>query len=371
MTKNVDIALSLKVDWLAFTIPSNLDKNFKILDFLNYDLREFEEISGKNFLNSGLSYGGGAVRIFFNRADLPLQHGTSDIHNYIFSGVGCTSLSQKWKNNWIGILAYLTAIGVKFKRIDLALDDFSSPPRVTFPMALKKLERGEFVSSKRKWNHLLDRATTGEITGETIYIGVRKSSSVGHTLLRIYDKRKELISKGEESQLPVDVLKSKSWIRWELEITKEKAAAAIYLLMQCGSLSKVAFGILREIIDFKTPTKNKYGQIYSSKQRWKTVRWWEAFLQQTEKAKLIEPEKIYDLGSALRWVRIAVVPTLQVLQEIFEKNLSVDFYEVLKNLPDAPVSKKQLKLIRETKLMDRADLEEYLAEFCGEKNDEK
>lgn len=369
MAENIDIELSLKVDWLAFTIPSSSDKNFKILKFLKYDLKEFDEISGKNFLNCGLSYGGGAVRIFFNREDLPTQLGSSDIHNYVFSGVGCTDLSQKWQNNWGGLFAYLASLNVNFKRIDLAIDDFSNPPKVTFPMVLNKLEKKEFVSSKRKWNHLLDRSTTGEITGETIYFGVRKSSSVGHTLLRIYDKRKELIDKGEESQLPIAVLKSRSWIRWELEITKQKASSAIDLLLQCGSLSKVAFGILRDIVDFKTPTKNSYGEVYTSKQRWKTVRWWDNFLQQTKKAKLIEPEKIYDLGSALRWVKVAVVPTLQVLDDIFSENLNFDFYRLLKHLPDAPVSKKQLKLIQEAKMMNKYDLANYLYKFLNGEND--
>ena len=127
------IPIHLKVDWLAFTISEEEDKlkdcEFLWLKKLGYALEDFENVSGKNFLNSGKSLDGGAVRVFYNDRSLPVMKGTSSIHNYIFSGVGCTGLQQhleRLNKTWVDLFKDLSKTKTwRIKRLDLAGDDWN------------------------------------------------------------------------------------------------------------------------------------------------------------------------------------------------------------------------------------------------------
>ncbi len=363
--------LGFKIDWLSFTVDTSKDINFKILKMLGYNVELFDDVAGKNFFNAGLSIGGGFVKVFYNNSKLPLQKGASDLHDYVFTGVGCTDLSQKINGDWLKLFQDLKDFGVNFRRIDIALDDFNSPPLVDFPLIERKLKKKEFKSSKRRYNILRDVSTSGELAGETVYLGSRKTGTVGHTVLRIYQKYLQMISKHQEAQMPLPALKSKSWIRWELEITKQKAVAMIDLILERNSISDAYYSVLRDTIDFLVPTKNKAGQIYQNKAKWKTCKWWEDFLNGIQKSKLQDPDKIFNLGSALDWIRFSVVPTLQMLDRVY-KPIGVDFYSILKNLNSMELSKKQQRLLLESQSMTRKELGLYLNYFIeGKNSDEK
>ena len=167
---------------------------------------------------------------------MPKQKGSSDLHDYIFTGVGCSDLAEKIGGKWLDLFKYLKDFGVNFRRIDIALDDFNNPALIDFPRIERKLQRKEFRSSKRQYNILRDVSTSGELAGESVYLGSRGGSN--HSLLRIYQKYLQMVGKHEESQMPLEALKSGSWIRWELEITKDKANAMIDLILRNQSISK-------------------------------------------------------------------------------------------------------------------------------------
>ena len=365
-TKPLTVSMGLKIDWLAFTIePKNdkfIDGNSEILNHLGYLASDFEITGGKNFFNTGRSLSG-YVQVYYNSPDLEPIKGTSNLHQYIFSGVGCTDLSEKIQGKWIELFQWLKDKGARFRRIDIALDDMNPKPKVTFSMIENKLKAGEYKSSKRHYNIMQDINTRGEKIGETVYIGQRKSGTAGHSILRAYDKFLQMIGKNQESQIPIQALKSKSWIRWEIEVTKEKAVSLVDLILEKQSISEVYHAVLRDIIDFKVPTKTKTGKIQKNKSRWKTCKWWLAFLHQAESAKLQDPAKTFDLATALSWVRFSVVPTLQMIDQIYENHLSIDFYKELESLPPAGFSKKQKRVIRESSIMSDDVLESYLNQF--------
>lgn len=361
MVKKPIIPMTFKVDWFAFTVNESLDKDFKLLKKFGYDLSLFDEVSGKNFFNAGYSLCGGFVKLFYNSPNLPKQKGSSDLHDYIFTGVGCSDLAEKIGGKWLDLFKYLKDFGVNFRRIDIALDDFNNPALIDFPRIERKLQRKEFRSSKRQYNILRDVSTSGELAGESVYLGSRGGSN--HSLLRIYQKYLQMVGKHEESQMPLEALKSGSWIRWELEITKDKANAMINLILRNQSISKSYYSILRDVVEFVNPIKTKSGQVQKNKARWPVCRWWLDFLHGVEKAKLQDPEKTFDLGSALDWVRFSVVPTLQMLAEIYDSKMGVDFYSVLAGLDPMEYSKKQKRLILESGYISKKELQIYLDYF--------
>ena len=225
------------------------------------------------------------------------------------------------------------------------------------------MNRQEFRSSKRHYNVLRDVNTAGELVGETVYWGSRKTGSVGHSILRTYQKYLQMVKKHQESQMPIQALKSGSWIRWELEITKQKAIAMIDLILEKQSIAEAYYSVLRDTLEFIKPTKNKKGEIYKNKAKWEVCPWWSDFLNNAEKAKLQDPEKVFNIATALDWVRFSVVPTLQMLQDIYSNKLDVDFYDILRSLEPMEYSKKQKRVLLESDFMSEEDLRSYLVNF--------
>lgn len=384
------VPIHFKIDWLAFTVPDALDtkddEKFFLLKKLGYKLADFDLIAGKNFFNSGFSLGGGFVKIFYNDPEKPKQKGSSDVHNYIFTGVGCSDLHEKIGGGWVQLFEYLKEFGVSFRRLDIALNDMSYPPRISFDYIERKLSRGEFRSSKRRYNILQDKQTSGKPVGKTIYFGSRKTTgSNGHTLLRIYQKALELIyAKNQASSLPPEVLLQSSlpsfdgvysWNRWEIEITKAKAEAMIDLILDkslvCENpISEAYYSVLRDTVDFLVPTKNKKGEIYKSKAKWKTSEKYLAFLNEARSAKLSNPDKLYNLETVLDWIKYSVTPTLQLCNEIFSSKLGINFYDILKEFEEenpSEYSKKQERLLLESRFMNEDVLKIYLKHFLDSK----
>lgn len=386
------VPIYFKIDWLAFTVPENLDfkenEQFYLLKKLGYDVDFFDEVAGKNFFNSGYSLGGGYVKVFYNDPAKPKQKGASDVHNYIFTGVGTSDLYEKIKGNWVGLFKYLKDFGVSFRRIDIALDDMSYPARIGFDFIERKLSRHEFRSNKRRYNILQDRKTDGVPVGKSIYFGSRKTTgSNGHTLLRIYQKAFELIfAKKQEGSLPPEVLLQSSlpdfdgnysWNRWEIEITKAKAVAMVDLILDLSKTSKnpiseAYYSILRGIVDFLVPTRDKTGKVYKNKTKWRTSPKYLAFLKKAKSAELENPEKMYDLESILKWLRVSVMPTLQLCNQIFSSrlHLGTDFYGVLRlfnRQNTLKYSKKQQRLLLESQAISEKELKFYLRSFLRNK----
>lgn len=387
------VPIRFKIDWLAFTVSASADfkdkDKFYLLKKLGYELSDFEEVAGKNFFNSGYSLGGGFVKLFYNDLSKPIQKGSSNYHNYIFTGVGCSDLHQKIDGNWIKLFAYLKKFGVSFRRIDIALDDLSYPPRISFDYIERKLARGEFRSSKRKYNIIQDKKTTGKPVGKSVYFGSRGGSggggSFGHTVLRIYQKALQLIfSKKQESSLPPEVLLQStlpnfdgvySWVRWEIEFTKAKAIAMIDLILEKSKssenpIAESYYSVLRDTVDFLIPTKNKAGKIYKNKSKWRSSPKYLDFLNQAKSATLANPDKLYNLETVLDWVKYSVTPTLQLCNEIFSSKLGINFYDILKEFEmknGSEYSKKQQRLLLESKFMDEDVLKFYLKHFLDSK----
>ena len=358
--------LSFKIDWLSFTVPVVIDQKdgerFWILKKLGYDFEAFEEVPGINFYNSGLSYGG-YVKLYFNDSAKPLQKGTHMTVNYIFTGVGCTDLSERIKGKWLKLFKWLKEVGVSFRRVDTARDDFNNPPLVDFTKIEYKLDHKEYISSKRRFSFVKDVSTNGEIQGESCYFGKRSRSSAGSSMLRVYSKYLQMLyAKNEAGQMPLPAMQSQSWIRWEIEFSKEKAVAMVDLMLEKRSIADAYYSVLTDIITFVKPTKGKSGKILADKHKWEVSDWWQDFISQAKKAKLQDPKKTYDIEGALSWIKFSVMPTLQMLEAVY-KERGIDFYSFLSCVKKAEYSKKQKRLMTQAKTMSKKELLFYLSQF--------
>lgn len=389
LTENVskDINLRLKVDWFAFTVDETKDfkngKDFRILDFLGYSLSDFDEVSGKNFYNSGYTLKN-FIKIFYNDPSKKITKGSSFTHNYIFTGVGCSNLQGHIKNDWVKLFRDLRDLfNVKFKRIDICLDDWNSPSLISFDYIRRKVEAGHFKSSKRQYHFINDRSTTGDSLGASWYLGSRKTTGkLGHSMLRVYKKAQQMIyAKKQLYALPQEVqlqsldpnFKEYKWLRWEIEFTKEKAISMIGLIVKFENdgvknpITKAFFQVLRGMIDFLVPTKDpKTGKIYKSKHQWKSSEKWLSFLNHEDSVELENPAQIYDLESVHDWILYYVMPTIQMLQKIYE-SCDLDFYDLMKQLPECDFSKKQESLLLETQGITKDELLVFASHFLNDR----
>lgn len=388
LKKLKDVPVRFKIDWLSFTVPEELDlkngKDFFLLDKLGYDISNFDDIAGRNFFNSGLSFKG-AVKVFYNDPAKKKQKGAIDAHNYIFTGVGCSNLQGHVKNDWVSLFFFLRDFGVKFSRIDICMDDLCYPSKITFSFVERKLARKQFRSSKRRYNLMKDVNTAGELVGETCYFGSRGTTGKnGHVLCRAYQKALQMVHvKHQEDAMPEEVRNQifmpdfdengYQWIRWELEFTKHKAVAMIDLILELSKtennpIAEAYYRVLRDTIDFLVPTKGKDGKIYKNKARWKSSPKWLSFLQNSRKAILENPSSIYDLGSVHDWILYQVMPTVQMLQEIY-KARGLDFYDLMRATPKFDFSKKQEVLLETTKDMTVDQLVVFANRFLEARGD--
>ena len=362
--------LSYKVDWLSFTKKNkNSDPRItihKIIDYLGYDTELFEEIPGRYFFNSGLTLGN-FVNIFWNDASKSKAKFSSDVVSFHFTGVGCTDLADRLvkiyenedrEKNWIRYFQFLVDENCKFTRIDLALDDFTG--KCNFDLMISKLKNGFYRSTKKTYSVSRGADQQGRSSGLTIYLGQPVKSSKGFHLLRMYKKLAEFESK---NQLPPKIARESGvWDRYELEFTKTKAVDVINKILVVNEFSSVYLGILRSTVEFLNPTRNSKGQILKNKDSWKVCPWWERFLQDCESVRVGSDDiRQIELADLLTWVRIAVVPSLRLLEQIgLDRNF--DIYSLIKSC-DVEFSKKQKRLYLNSKTIPSDLLDLYLKEF--------
>ena len=130
--------------------------------------------------------------------------------------------------------------------------------------------------------------------------------------------------------------------------------------------------MLRDKVDFLVHTKDNKGNVYKNKAKWKTSPKYLDFLQNARSAKLEDPDRLYDLGNVLEWIKYSVTPTLEMCDEIFKGRLGIDFFDVLRMFRDqnkSEYSKKQQRLLLETQFMKDKELIHYLNRFLESKGD--
>lgn len=363
--------LSYKVDWLSFTKKiknSNPEITIqRLLDYLGYDRALFEEIPGRYFFNTGLTLGN-FVNIFWNDPDKTKSKFSSQVVSFHFTGVGCTDLADRLvkiyenknrEQNWIRFFKFLIKSECKFTRIDLALDDFKG--ECNFELMISKLKTGYYRSTKKTYSISRGADQQGRSSGLTIYVGKPVKTSKGYHLLRIYKKLAEFEAK---NQLPPKIARDSGvWDRYEIEFTKTKAVKVIDKIIEANRFAPVYLGVLRSIVEFLNPTRNSDGKILKNKNSWRVCPWWSVFLQECEAVKIGSDDiRQVELGDLLNWIRVAVVPSLRLLEKI-GLDQGFDIYDLIKSCDIEEFSKKQKRLYLNSKNIPPELLKLYLKQF--------
>jgi putative replication initiation factor len=372
-----------KIDWLSFSVrcyddePTNtLDEN--ILELLGYDFAEefSQDISGKNFYNRGASLGN-YVNVYWNDytdTKNPVRKNSSKTMNVVYTGQGSTDLALRNDNDWAKIFSILTTYESKNKpkveaeakpsvnitRIDIALDDYDE--LVKFDDIEQKLKKGHYRSSKRSYNIVKTSDQNGQKLGETIYIGNARtaSGSRGNVYARMYDK---LAQYREKNQLVTSDVREhwkktgkEVWQRYEISFSKNYTNSIVEAILNGESIDKIFKASLRNLLEILTPRgKNK--------NRWYKTKWWEDFLQYDERKGFGLPERDVMLAETLEWLRVAVLPTLNVMEKI-GKERGFDIYDLLRKAKKPnELSKKQSRIISDTRNKSDETINDYLTKF--------
>lgn len=373
-----------KIDWLSFSVKcyddepkSTLDEN--LLELLGYDFKEFGEGSGKNYYNRGASIGN-YVNVYWNDytdAKNPVRRNSSATMNVVYTGQGSTDLALRNDNDWVKIFTILTQYeprnkpkskdeedkpAVNITRIDIALDDYDE--LVKFDDIEKKLKKGHYRSSKRSYNIVKTSDQFGQKLGETIYIGNARtaSGSRGNVYARFYDK---LAQYREKNQLITSDVREhwkktgkEVWQRYEISFSKNYTNSIVEDILKGESIDKIFKGSLRNLLEILTPRGTD-----TNKNRWYKTKWWEDFLQYDERKGFGLPERDVMLAETLEWLRVAVLPSLNVLEKI-GKERGFDIYDLLRKAKKPnELSKKQSRIISDTRNKSDETINDYLTKF--------
>ena len=245
---------------------------------------------------------------------------------------------------------------IKFTRIDIALDD--NEETVPFSKIENKLKKGHYRSIKKTYNIVSKSNVHQEVKSKTIYIANHRSDNgaKGNVYLRMYDKRAQYADK---NLMPPEEYRE-HWQRYEIVYTKKHAQKLAEKLAKGESVETIFKQSLRRLLELLVPSKTE-----SNKSRWKVAKFWEDFLKINETYDFSIAERDMTIAQTLEWLRVYVLPTLGLWEEIGKAN-GFDIYKLLKEAyKPEEFSKKQLRMLDKSKTVDAKTWKKYLRNFKG------
>jgi phage replication initiation protein len=317
-------------DWLSFTVPV---KNYNDLSLRG--VRSFLKEVGLDFnfeprkkgaygyLNS-LSYAN-AINVLYTDLEHPFINSDDRLKQALDMGIhiemtgqGCRYFEGVENYDWVEFFNLLRSLGAKFKRLDIALDDYKK--MIKFSTVKEKIRSGEVVSLSRKRDVIETKITQkeefnnkGDSKGLTVYFGTRASN----IYIRFYDKKKEQEGKG----IKVDV---SSWQRYEIVLRNEKATDFIERFCEGETFDTLYLGVLSGAIRFIDKGTD------SNKARWETSPFWIEFLRGAEAIKLKSHKVTPDIGKTINWYGTSAFSATLLLSWVAEDR-GLDFSEILKD----------------------------------------
>lgn len=267
------------------------------------------------------------------------------------SGKGCRQYEEYMTSakgwHWQALIETIICLKGKVTRIDLALDIYdSSSPSVK--VLQDYVKRGQLSSKSHKFMEINSgRILDGKLLGYSLYIGSSPQ------ILRIYDKKQERLDNNDEIVL-VD-----KWVRWELEITENKAMQVANQISSSKPLNTIIKGILSAHYSFKTQQKGK--KDFHNKSRLPNMKWWDKFINDVEKIPLkIVREKI-TLKEKKQWIEKSTVKSISMIYETFKQTYGEQYAEMYL---------KELILMGNKKITeaDRTLIEQRILEILNEEN---
>ena len=130
--------------------------------------------------------------------------------------------------------------------------------------------------------------------------------------------------------------------------------------MQGDKVDKIFKTSLRNLLEILTPRRGD-----TNKSRWYKTKWWEKFLVYDETMDFSLAERDVMLGDLLEWLRVAVLPSLALLEKVGDDR-GFDIYDLLKEAKKPEeFSKKQNRLYVNSQTLSDEVINRYLSEFLG------
>ena len=224
------------------------------------------------------------------------------------------------------VLAQIKARG-HITRLDLAIDDYGESYYSMRELHNIFSER-QFVSKFRNWKELV-KYRGRDVAGHTIYLGSRSSD----IMLRIYDKQLETMEKALACGTAPDTT---PWVRWELELKKDRAVQAADLIISGKTVAHVAVGILSNYLRIIDLDNSRSSRCTVSEK-------WTRFIDGISKLHLYRQEPAKTLDDMKHWLERQVAPTLATVT--LSSGGSIDYIYSLLKLGSCRLRNHQVEII--------------------------
>ncbi|ODA41069.1 replication initiation factor domain-containing protein [Desulfosporosinus sp. BG] len=326
--------LRILIDWFAFTVPTWVD----IFEVIGIPGSEWMPIETKA-LGYDCMYVHGQMKVY--------KSDREDMGSHCeFSGNACREYEFFFDGKWLDLIQRIRTNCGQFSRIDLAIDDFDGI--FTLEQIKKKIKKSELLSYFRKGRILEEyNLSAKDNLGQTIYFGSPQS----RIRIRIYDKAIEQLLKDQASREAEAIRKESEaklsqkerkenkqqreeiyrqerlshdqiWNRTEIQSRDERANAIADYILANIELGEVAFGILKNYLNFVEPSTTD-----SNKSRWDISPFWQEFLGEVEKLKLTTEKIQNTIKRVKNWIIKQVAPSLALLS--MDKDFKVNLEELV------------------------------------------
>ena len=333
--------IEVKIDYFSVTFPLELNDNdsvlFKVYDvvkeialFLN--VKPFEILKAK-YAQNNYNYQFNLGEFIILRLDGPMNENYQKTCHLEMKGEACRDYERRNKDkSWLDLILYVAELNAKFKRIDIAIDDFKGED-INLGWLQEKFMKKHYTSIFK-----LPPEPHGTLaTGLTIQFGTTKSP----TQLIIYDKF-------EERKKHKIIPKHNYWVRYEMRFRNDTADRIIFHL--CKDYDKngkldlqgFAFSQLYRIMDIKT--ENNYDE--KSQHKVLTDMHWQKFLGNIKKGNLPKIEDVIIktmsdyLEAAIPYITTWLLATFLIVDKnphLFE----IEIYKLMLN--NLTLSKKRFQ----------------------------
>lgn len=327
--------MEVKIDYFSATFP--LDCYFDELAFFNvYEMLKLIsqylnvkpfEILQQPYAQNNYHYQYLLGEHIILRLDGPMDEHYHKTCHLEMKGEGCRDFERRNPDKtWLKLILNMVCLNAKFKRIDIAIDDYEGK-YVTMKWLLDKIEKEQYTSIFR--NEPMPIGTLK--SGLTLQFGTHDSNN----MLVIYDKRLE-------QQKRKKMCDKDYWVRYEMRFRNQVASGVITKLITAYDdeaipiygidIKQYAFELLYGLLDIKEENncsdKNQH--------KVQTDPLWSSFLNHVSKSKIprVEPAQIKGfnsyLNSAIPYVSMFLFVKFLIVNQnpdLFE----IELYKFLKN----------------------------------------
>lgn len=314
----LDNGLYISIDWIAFTVKKIMALD-TLVELFGLDMTDFQTglngtwgyksrirhfqypisilYDGADGMGIHVEVTGSAVGYFLesyrtHRTDCPTPFGD---YAYPVESFSNTVLSD--------MLQDIFDIG-SITRLDIAIDDLGCN-YYSMDELTNIFDNGLYVSRFKKWRLNLEKGKFAK-SGHSIYFGSRTSE----IMFRIYDKQLERNAKKDNQPVTTP------WIRWEMELHKNRAIAVALFLISGDDISSVAIGVLSNYLRLIEHDNTRDTRCSNSSK-------WDAFICGIQRIRLCQPIPEKTLEEKKEWIVSQVAPTLSAIYKI---DGSLDFF---------------------------------------------